>query len=1062
MNQGNRIIWSRKAVSLAVISALQSIVMANNAQAACAGSVASPLTTNITLECSGTGTSGNVNNSSAAIYKDTSTVTTLTSPATNFSNTLLQLDGQGRTLDNSGIISNNRVINQTTPTTAARNRVAVLMGAATINAGAGTAFTGSNAANAPTTGVTTVKLNAAPAAGVNLVGQTIVLGRYNAAEGDFANIEQRLVTAYDASTRIVTFADALTGSYVVSTGGDPIGYKVISNFGGGDNVINNSGTISSQILSAEINANKTGTSPNFASSAHTAQSKAITASVEGNYVINNSASGIISAKHDGIGATYAIEEGGAVTEMTINNSGLISAQRTAALTLVDNTAKGNPTAISTNYAGFLKQTVALVNAINTQEEADVLTLNNAATGIVRASGDYAGAIYMRAAEKNITNAGLIEYVGNKGFAIGAVSDGGGIRTLALDNTETGTINGDILVTNGNALRYYLLSTEGGTAGVNNRLLINNQVGQSDSGISNAGHINGNFYYSNGTQLLVNTDTGVINGNIDVDQRNTTYSTTASDAIATGTVVALDGLNTKTKTATGYDFNIAGTKSFGFANVGVFNGNITIRTATGSENALGTVVTASGAGSSFEAPSSNITGFGGTLKVWDGTVSTIATTTTLVPLIVMGVAVKDGEWFKVANNLFGSDLPMVDHSGNTALVSWVVAKNAAGNLVLGAEVEDAATLAGVSGNAGSAINGLVSTGSLLSSVVQGFVTNAEVAAAGEQLRPEVNGARYNAMQNTALQLQNTVNIRIENTRTASNDQSGVSTGEQGLKKGFWLQGFGYTGQQDKRKGVDGYNADGGGFAAGADTLLRDGLRLGAAVSFVNTSVDAKGVNKGNNSNIDSYQAMLYSAMDGQLAKSAWYLNANVAIGEHKVDTKRLVNIGGVIDTPKSNFDAWQYSAKLEGGLPYTISKVITLVPIASLSYSRLNQDGYTEKSNGGAALKISNDDTDSVRTGLGGKALFNLASTSIKTQLEGHAMWMHEFADTRQDTTASFNGGGSAFTTKGVNVDRNAFNLGAILNLSNKEATQTFSVSYDAEIKDQYLSHSGRVQARFDF
>jgi len=78
-----------------------------------------------------------------------------------------------------------------------------------------------------------------------------------------------------------------------------------------------------------------------------------------------------------------------------------------------------------------------------------------------------------------------------------------------------------------------------------------------------------------------------------------------------------------------------------------------------------------------------------------------------------------------------------------------------------------------------------------------VTNAGVANAGEQLRPEVNGARYNAMQNSALQLQNTVNVRIENPRTASNGQSsvsnsGVSTGEQGLNTGFWLQGFGYTG------------------------------------------------------------------------------------------------------------------------------------------------------------------------------------------------------------------------------------------------------------------------------
>lgn len=1158
MNQGNRFNLGRKAVSLAVISALQSIVLANSAQAACVGSAASPQNTNITVECSGTGTTGNVSNNNATTYVDTSTVTALTSSATNFSNTLLQFDGQGRTLDNTGTISNNRVINASTTT--ARNRVAVLMGAATINAGTGTTFTGSNAANSPTAGAATIKLNAAPAVGVNLVGQTIVIGRYNAAEGDFANGEQRLITAYDATTRVATLASPLTASFA-GTGAtsDPIGYKVISNFGGGDNVINNAGTISSQILSAEINANKTGTSPNFSSAAYTSQSKAISAAVEGNYIINNSATGVISAKHDGIGATYAIEEGGAVTEMTINNAGLISATRTAALTLVDNTATGNPTATSTNFTGFLKQTLAQVNAINTQEEADVLTLNNAATGTVRATGDYAGAIYMRAAEKNLNNDGLIEYVGNKGYAIGAVSDGGKIRTLDLENNTTGVIKGDILVTNGNSLRYYLLTKEGGAAGLDSRLLINNQVGQSDSEINNSGKITGNFYYSNGTQSLSNAESGVIVGNIDLDQRNTTYSTTATDTVATGTVVTLDGLNTKTKTTTGYDFNIVGTKQFTFENTGSFTGNINIRDVATSINSItlsgtgfnGAISAINGvgnntinladdgtlgnvtkfstlnaggddwtlsAGKTAEFTNANITagifsvlgnlkantvvgngatlqGTGtvtgnlsnnGTIELADTTLnvvgnltanagSTINTTITptsvgllsvtgnavvngkIVPTLD-GLTVANGDHFSVINAASVSGTPTVQSS--SALLHWLVSTTAT-EVVLTVDAQ-ASNIAGVSASAGSAINALTGFSNSLGSALLGLNSAADVAKAGEQLRPEINGANYSAMQSASLQLQNTVNVHIGNTRKASNGQSGVATGEASLSKALWFQGFGYTGEQQKRKGVDGYNADGGGFALGADTLLQDDVRLGAAISYANTTVDASGVNQGNHSKIDSYQAMIYSAIDGKLANSAWYLNANVALAQHQVDTKRLINIGGVIDTPKGNFEAWQYSAKVEGGLPYTISNITTLIPIASLSYSHLNQDGYTETSNGGGALKISGNNTDSVRTGLGGKAVFNLGAKSINSQLESHAMWFHELADTEQDTTARFNAGGAAFTTNGVKMDRNAYNLGASLNLSNKAATQTLSISYDAEIKDQYLSHSGKLQARFNF
>ena len=366
---------------------------------------------------------------------------------------LLQFDGQGRTLNNTGDIINNRVI---TGTTGTRGRTAILMGSATLNAGSGTLFT---TTTTPTTGATTVKLNAAPTTAY--VGQTMVFGRYNAGEGDFSLGEQRVITAVNIAAKTVTFATPLTGSYAGS-GTDPIGYKVVSNYGAGstvdgvfyNNVIINSGTVSSQISAAEINGDKTSSSPTITSVSNTAAVKAITASVEGSYLINNTASGIISVKHDGTGNALAIEEGGAVTSMTINNAGLISAERTSHLVLADNFAVTatspalTTSATSTDYVGFTKQTIGNVNAINTQEEADVLIVNNTSTGVIRSNGDFTGTIYMRAADKTIINDGLIEHVSSaggadysKGFAIAAVSDAGEVRDLSL--TNNGNIHGDI-------------------------------------------------------------------------------------------------------------------------------------------------------------------------------------------------------------------------------------------------------------------------------------------------------------------------------------------------------------------------------------------------------------------------------------------------------------------------------------------------------------------------------------------------------------------------------------------------------------------------------------------
>ncbi|MDP1659565.1 MAG: hypothetical protein Q8L73_09490 [Methylotenera sp.] len=363
---------------LAVLAALPMLALASiNASAACDGSIASPTTAagtaiSISVRCNGTGTTGNLTNGVGTTLVDSTSVAgTSTAPVVG-SNVLLQFDGQGRTLNNTGDIINNRVI---TGTTGTRARTAVLMGAATLNAGAGTVFaTTGPETNLPVTGVTTVTLNAAPTAAY--VGQTVVFGRYNAAEGDFAAGVTRIITAVDVTAKTITFADALPANFAGTANTDPIGYKVVSNYGvtstvGGvayHNVVNNSGTISSQITAAEINGGKTGAAGAYAAVSNTAAVKGVTMSVEGDYLLNNAKTGVISVKHDGIGAAYAIEQGGAVEGLVVNNKGLISAERTSSLTLVNNVPNANPTARAVIGGNtYAAQTVALVNAINTQE-----------------------------------------------------------------------------------------------------------------------------------------------------------------------------------------------------------------------------------------------------------------------------------------------------------------------------------------------------------------------------------------------------------------------------------------------------------------------------------------------------------------------------------------------------------------------------------------------------------------------------------------------------------------------------------------------------------------------
>lgn len=101
------------------------------------------------------------------------------------------MDGQGRTLTNSGSIINNEVINTGLSTAGNRNRVAALMGNPTAN---NAAFTIS-----PAGGQTNINIPNATAA---YVGQTVIVGRYDSIEGDLFAGDVRTITAIVSGSQL--------------------------------------------------------------------------------------------------------------------------------------------------------------------------------------------------------------------------------------------------------------------------------------------------------------------------------------------------------------------------------------------------------------------------------------------------------------------------------------------------------------------------------------------------------------------------------------------------------------------------------------------------------------------------------------------------------------------------------------------------------------------------------------------------------------------------------------------------------------------------------------------
>ncbi|WP_082072928.1 autotransporter outer membrane beta-barrel domain-containing protein [Hyphomicrobium sp. 99] len=842
---------------------------------------------------------------------------------------------------------------------------------------------------------------------------------------------------------------------------------------------------------------------------NTANIIGINANNDGEYVINNS--GDITITSAGRGQAYGIAANGDTEEMTVNNSGNISVTR-GPITLTTVTA-------TSLQAGGGNLSVAA--GIFAEEEPESLVINNSgtisATGQL-ATGVYSRAaefeLHNEGTIEHTAGRGA-------GIAIGAVSDSLETRRANIENDGTikGDI---VAVGGVAVRWWALSNGLGtGGAQTDARLNINSQFGQLDSEIANRGTINGNIYYGNGEHTLINEFGATLIGNIDVDQRAMTYTGSCtvgstsgggdpncfSTATTTGSEVPWYATDDQTENSsvkitsgaavnasTSYEVSMWGAKTFTLENAGTLTGNVTVETAPGttingnsvadSQVTLVPHVFGGGGASANTATGAGTIGtIDGTLKIADGIVngsggqSSIARTTTLAPVI--DATVRSGEWYTVAKTLYGTDLPNVE---GTALVSWEAVKNSSNALVIGADVKDASEIEGISRPGAAAINALLDAAGedpvldALGGAVQQLADDSDVAKAGRQLAPETNYAT----QQAAITLNNAIGQHID-TRLASVGATGSSQGYKpgpsglGMKQSdpnrsnlgglkddndfvaprsgaLWGQAFGVGMDQGERNLVDGYDARLYGVLVGYDNWISPGARVGIAGGYANTRIDGKGDTSRNSTGIDSYLIEAY----GSIKNPGWYVSGRTGFTWHDYDTTRVLTVP-FEDSAKGSHDGRQFNASLELGAPMHFARTI-VTPIASLTYSNLHQDAYSENSDGGMALSINSQSNDSLVSALGIKALIPIDTDTV---IEGRAAWLHEFSDTSQVVTAAFGAGGGTFTAAGPDVGRDTAALGAGI-LAQFNPGSTFELNYDANIREDFLAHIGSARVNIDF
>jgi outer membrane autotransporter protein len=108
---------------------------------------------------------------------------------------------------------------------------------------------------------------------------------------------------------------------------------------------------------------------------------------------------------------------------------------------------------------------------------------------------------------------------------------------------------------------------------------------------------------------------------------------------------------------------------------------------------------------------------------------------------------------------------------------------------------------------------------------------------------------------------------------------------------------------------------------------------------------------------------------------------------------------------------------ETGYDLKLSRFI-LTPSATLAYSGLWVNGYTEHGAGALNLKVGPQNASSVQTGVGGRLTVPLKLGSVKVAPQGYAFYQHEFANGSRGLNASLSQGSSSFTFQTDAAKRN--------------------------------------------
>jgi outer membrane autotransporter protein len=398
-----------------------------------------------------------------------------------------------------------------------------------------------------------------------------------------------------------------------------------------------------------------------------------------------------------------------------------------------------------------------------------------------------------------------------------------------------------------------------------------------------------------------------------------------------------------------------------------------------------------------------------------------------------------------------------------------------------------TLSGESGNAsavGTALAGAraPASGDMLDvlTILDNMGSAQEIEASLETMHPDVSSGAMQGARTINGQFLTAISNRLAYARSGFASGSGLATGDSFQGAGFWMQGLGSHVKQGERGGIEGYSANTFGTSIGIDKLLDKHVRMGVAAGYGFAAINSKTPGSPS-AHVNSWQATVYGSYDSvnldearsnrKFSRTAvrnqcerlWYVDGMLSFTQNGYDSRREIDLGTEQRVAKADNNAQQYSTKFETGYTFMFdqTKNLEVTPFASLAYNFLYMNKYKENGADALNLHVDGKGYNQLEQGLGLKFAYPIISEKGTFIPAIKGAWLFDYLADRFETTASFAGGGPAFSTYGVKPSRSGFLLGAEIAFLSK-GNMTLTGNFDWLLRDQFSSYTYYLTARFDF